>query len=73
MLLGAISDEDRKAKINGLPRGFLKGRQKALDKCVNFPTFTADVQMNTAVDTLRMLQQRLKTFWRRNKLETNNS
>lgn len=31
-LLMAISDEDREAKIKGIPRGFLAGRQKALDK-----------------------------------------
>lgn len=31
-LLMAISDEDREAKINGIPKGFLSGRQKALDR-----------------------------------------
>jgi len=32
MLLSARDDEDRTAKINGIPKGFLEGRQKALDK-----------------------------------------
>ena len=32
MLLSAISDQDREAKINGIPLGFLSGRQKSLDK-----------------------------------------
>jgi hypothetical protein len=31
-LLIATDDEDRKEKANGLPKGFLEGRQKALDK-----------------------------------------
>lgn len=31
-LLSAISDSDREAKIKGLPKGFLEGRQKALDQ-----------------------------------------
>jgi hypothetical protein len=31
-LLIATDDEDRRAKANGLPKGFLEGRQKALDK-----------------------------------------
>ncbi|OCF40464.1 hypothetical protein I317_05702 [Kwoniella heveanensis CBS 569] len=36
-LLFAIDDEDRKAKANGLPKGFLEGRQKALDKLAENP------------------------------------
>jgi hypothetical protein len=31
-LLIATDDEDRKEKAKGLPKGFLEGRQKALDK-----------------------------------------
>jgi len=31
-LLFARNDEDREAKIKGVPKGFLEGRQKALDK-----------------------------------------
>ncbi|GFZ44094.1 hypothetical protein JCM24511_01815 [Saitozyma sp. JCM 24511] len=31
-LLIATDEEDRRAKANGLPKGFLEGRQKALDK-----------------------------------------
>ena len=31
-LLSAVSDEDREAKKNGMPKAFLEGRQKALDK-----------------------------------------
>ncbi|KAK6910271.1 hypothetical protein L486_00066 [Kwoniella mangroviensis CBS 10435] len=36
-LLFAINDEDRKEKSNGLPKGFLQGRQKALDKLAENP------------------------------------
>jgi len=36
-LLFARDDADREAKINGLPKGFLEGRQKALDKYVQSP------------------------------------
>jgi len=32
LLLSSVSDEDRQAKINGIPKGFLEGRQKALDE-----------------------------------------
>lgn len=31
-LLSSVSDEDRESKINGIPKGFLGGRQKALDE-----------------------------------------
>jgi len=31
-LLMSVSDEDREAKIKGIPKGFLQGRQDALDK-----------------------------------------
>jgi hypothetical protein len=31
-LLFAVSDEDRESKVNGIPKGFLGGRQKALDE-----------------------------------------
>jgi len=31
-LLSAVSDDDRENKKNGLPKAFLEGRQKALDK-----------------------------------------
>ena len=33
----SVSDEDREAKINGIPKGFLQGRQDALDKYVQQP------------------------------------
>ncbi|KIR67179.1 hypothetical protein I312_102515 [Cryptococcus bacillisporus CA1280] len=36
-LLIATDDEDRKTKINGIPKGFLAGRQKTLDKLVKNP------------------------------------
>ncbi|KAK8864266.1 hypothetical protein IAR55_001512 [Kwoniella newhampshirensis] len=36
-LLFAINDEDREAKSNGLPKGFLAGRQKELDKLAQDP------------------------------------
>jgi len=36
-LLISISDEDRQNKINGVPKAFLSGRQKALDKLVENP------------------------------------
>ncbi|WVR07180.1 hypothetical protein IAU60_004221 [Kwoniella sp. DSM 27419] len=36
-LLFAINDDDRKEKANGLPKGFLEGRQKALDRLAQDP------------------------------------
>ncbi|OXM82025.1 hypothetical protein C364_00132 [Cryptococcus neoformans Bt63] len=36
-LLIATDDEDRKTKINGIPKGFLAGRQKTLDKLAANP------------------------------------
>lgn len=36
-LLLAVSDDDREAKINGIPKAFLQGRQDALDKYVQSP------------------------------------
>lgn len=36
-LILPIDDDDREAKIDGIVKPFLAGRQKALDKSVNIP------------------------------------
>jgi hypothetical protein len=37
-MLIPVSEEDRQKKAAGVPAGFVNGRQKGLDKYVNFPT-----------------------------------
>jgi hypothetical protein len=46
-MLFSVSDEDRQAKINGVPKAFLEGRQKALDEWVS-ARFCRDVSSGVA-------------------------
>jgi len=66
LLLSSVSDEDRQAKINGIPKGFLEGRQKALDEYTpNAPQSSSGSSRRSKRETGSSLSFTLETRMKR--------